>query len=84
MPDILTVSTKGQITLPMNLRTEYGIEAGDKIFGEKTDVGYVIRRPKKGLLDYAGFIKVDKIDIEAEEAAIQEGAAARCFGENEC
>ena len=82
MPDILTVTTEGQITLPMNFRTEYGIEAGDKVFGEKTDIGYVIRRPKKSLLDYAGLIKVDRIDHEAEEAAIAEGAAARCFGEN--
>ena len=84
MPDMLTVSTKGQITLPMELRTEYGIEAGDKIFAEKMDIGYVIKRPKKGLLDYVGFIKVDKVDPEAEEAAITEGAAARCFGENKC
>ena len=80
MPDMLTVSTKGQITLPMDLRAEYGLEAGDKIFCERMDIGYVIRRPKKGLLDYAGFIKVDKIDAEAEEAAIQETAVARCLG----
>jgi len=81
MPDMLTVSTKGQITLPVDLRVEYGLEAGDKIFGERTDEGYVLRRPKKGLLDYAGFIKVDKIDPEAEEEAIKEGAVARFLGE---
>ena len=81
MPDMLTVSTKGQITLPVDLRTEYGIEAGDKIFGERTEIGYVIRRPKKGLLDYAGFIKVDMIDPEAEEEAVKEGAVARFLGE---
>ena len=84
MPDMLTVSTKGQITLPVDLRAEYGIEAGDKIFCDRMDFGYVIRRPKKGLLDYAGFIKVDKIDIEAEEAAIQEAAVARYLGKDEC
>jgi len=79
---MLTVSTKGQITLPADLRAEYGIEAGDKIFCEKIDIGYVIRRPHKGLLDYAGFIKVDKIDPKAEEAAIKEAAVARCL--NKC
>ena len=84
MPDMLTVSTKGQITLPVDLRAEYGIEAGDKIFAERTEAGYIIKRPKKGLLDYAGFIKVDKIDIEAEEAAIKEAAVARCLGEDGC
>ena len=84
MPDMLTVSTKGQITLPVDLRVEYGLEAGSKIFGERTDIGYVIRRPKKNLLDYAGFIKVDRLDPEAEETAIQEAAAARYLGDGEC
>ena len=84
MPDMLTVSTKGQITLPVDLRVEYGLEAGDKIFGEKTEEGYVLKRPKKGLLDYAGFIKTDKIDPEAEEEAIKEGAVARFLGERQC
>jgi len=84
MPDMLTVSTKGQITLPVDLRVEYGIGAGDKIFGERTNNGYILRRPKKGLLDYAGFIKVDKINPEAEEEAIKEGAAARFLGEKQC
>jgi AbrB family looped-hinge helix DNA binding protein len=49
---MLTVSTKGQITLPIDLRIEYGLDAGDKIFGERTDEGYILRRPKKGLLDF--------------------------------
>ena len=84
MPDMMTISTKGQITLPVELRTEYGLKAGDKIFGEKTPEGYLIRQPKKGLLEYAGFIKVDKIDPEAEELAIQEAAVARYFGEDKC
>ena len=47
MPDMITVSTKGQITLPADLRAEYGIEAGDKIFGERTEEGYILKRPKK-------------------------------------
>ncbi|MDR1021504.1 MAG: AbrB/MazE/SpoVT family DNA-binding domain-containing protein [Synergistaceae bacterium] len=84
MSDMITVSTKGQITLPVDLWTEYGLKTGDKIFGEKTPMGYLLKRPKKGLLDYAGFIKADKIDPEAEEAAIAEAAASRCFGGEEC
>jgi AbrB family looped-hinge helix DNA binding protein len=81
MPDILTVSAKGQITLPADIRVDFGINAGDKVFAEKTEIGYVIKRPKKGLMDYAGFIKADKVDLEAEEKAVKDGAAARCFGE---
>lgn len=83
MPDMLTVSTKGQITLPVDFRKEYGLKSGDKIFGEVTENGYLIKAPKKGLLDYAGFIKVDKIDPDAEREAVMAAAAARCLGEDE-
>ena len=84
MPDMLTVSTKGQITLPVDLRIEYGIEPGDKIFGEMTDLGYVIKRPKKGLLDYEGFIKGVSYDAETELAMAQAGLSAHIMGDEEC
>ena len=83
MPDMLTVSTKGQITLPVALRTKYGIEPGDRIFGEMTDIGYVIKRPKKGLLDYKGFIK-DSYDPQKDLALAVEAASAHVMGESEC
>ena len=83
MPDMLTVSTKGQITLPVELRTEYGIQAGDKIFGEMTDIGYVIKRPQKGLLDYKGFIK-DAYDPKKDLALAVEAASAHVMGEDGC
>jgi AbrB family looped-hinge helix DNA binding protein len=83
MPDMLTVSTKGQITLPADLRVEFGINAGDKIFAERTEMGYVLKRPKKGLLDYKGFIK-DTYDPEKDLALAIEAASAHIIGENEC
>ena len=81
IPDMLTVSTKGQITLPVDLRVEYGLEAGDKIFGERTEVGYVLKRPKKGLLDYEGFIKGVSYDTETELTMAQAGLSAHVMGE---
>ena len=83
MPDMLTVSTRGQITLPMLLRTEFGIEPGDKVFGEITDIGYVIKRPKKGLLDYKGFIK-ESYDPKKDLALAVEAASDHVMGESEC
>ena len=47
MPEILTMSQRGQVTLPVGLRAEYGLKAGDKIFMEKTKDGYLLRGPKK-------------------------------------
>ena len=83
MPDMLTVSTKGQITLPVDLRTEYGIEGGDKIFGERTPAGYILKRPKKGLLDYKGFVK-ESYDPQKDLALAVEAATAHVMGEDEC
>ena len=81
MPEMMTVSTKGQITLPSGIREEFGIHAGDKIFGELPEYGFLIRKPKKGLLDYAGFIKA-KYDPEADREAAINGAAAHALGED--
>lgn len=83
MPDIMTVSTKGQITIPIEVRESFGIKAGDKIFGEETEIGYVIRRPKKNLLDYKGLIKAKYDPEEARETA-RAGVAAHVLGEDEC
>ena len=81
MPDMMTVSTNGQITLPAELRAEYGIQAGDKIFGERTDEGYVLKRPKKSLLDYEGFIKGVSYDEETELTMAMSGLSAHVMGE---
>ncbi|MDR0764686.1 MAG: AbrB/MazE/SpoVT family DNA-binding domain-containing protein [Synergistaceae bacterium] len=83
MPDVLTVSAKGQITLPSDLRLDFGLNEGDKVFAEKMDIGYVIKRPKKGLLEYAGFIK-DTYDPEKDLAFAIDAAAAHILGEDEC
>lgn len=83
MPDMMTVSTKGQITIPIEIRTSFGLKPGDKIFGEETAEGYCIRRPKKNLLDYKGFVKV-KSDPEAEREEAMRGVATHVMGEDEC
>ena len=84
MPDMLTVSTKGQITLPVDLRQKYKIQSGDKVFGEETEIGYLIRRPRKGLLDYEGFIKGVSYDAETEIEMAQAGLSSHVLGEGEC
>jgi AbrB family looped-hinge helix DNA binding protein len=83
MPDMLTISTKGQVTLPADLRVDFGLSAGDKVFAEKMDVGYVIKRPKKGLLEYKGFIK-DAYDPEKDLTLAIDAATAHILGEDEC
>ena len=66
MTEILTMSQRGQVTLPVELRAEYGLKAGDKIFVEKTKNGYLLRGPKKNLLEYAGCL-TSVYSVEEEE-----------------
>lgn len=38
------VTTKGQVTIPVEIREEMGLQPGDEITFEETDEGYVIRK----------------------------------------
>ncbi len=54
-----TIQENGQVTLPKELRREYGLHKGDTVIFERTDEGWVVRReepdPMK-LLDELGTI----------------------------
>jgi AbrB family looped-hinge helix DNA binding protein len=45
MSEIMIVSTKGQITIPASVRARYGIKAGDRVVGEYSRDGFVIKNP---------------------------------------
>jgi AbrB family looped-hinge helix DNA binding protein len=45
MSEIMIVSTKGQITLPSKVRAQFGIKAGDRIIGEYSRDGFIIKKP---------------------------------------
>ena len=71
-----TITTKGQITLPKNVRTALHLETGDKvIFEEQADGGFIIRpkmrdvRSLKGCVSYAG----PALSIEEMNPAIRDG-----------
>lgn len=38
------VTTKGQVTIPKEIREALGIEPGDEVAFEETEVGYTIRK----------------------------------------
>jgi AbrB family looped-hinge helix DNA binding protein len=52
-----TIQENGQVTLPKELRREYGLRKGDTVVFERTDEGWIIRKdepdPMK-LLDELG------------------------------
>ena len=54
-----TIQENGQVTLPKELRREYGLRKGDTVIFERTDEGWVVRREERDairLLDELGAI----------------------------
>jgi AbrB family looped-hinge helix DNA binding protein len=51
-----TVTSKGQITLPKDVRQELGLKAGDKVEFEKVDGRYVLRPRNRSILELAGIL----------------------------
>jgi AbrB family looped-hinge helix DNA binding protein len=82
MPEIMTVSQRGQITLPAGLRAKYGLKAGDKIFGEETEAGFLIRGAKKNLLDYEGCL-ASSYSIQKEEEIAKKGLSRHVLEDSE-
>ena len=66
MSESMTVSTKGQITIPLFLRKKYGIQAGDKLFTEPHEAGFFIKKPKD-IFALEGFLSGARIPDNEEE-----------------
>jgi AbrB family looped-hinge helix DNA binding protein len=45
MSEIMTVSAKGQITIPARVRAKCGIKTGDKVLGEYSEGSFIIKKP---------------------------------------
>ena len=43
-PEITTVTSKGQITIPSRLRKQFGLEKGTKLMVVPTDYGLVLKK----------------------------------------
>ena len=66
MSESMTVSTKGQVTIPLSLREKYGIRAGDKLFPEPHETGFFIKKPKD-IFALEGFLSGAHIPDDEEE-----------------
>ncbi|MEE6210309.1 AbrB/MazE/SpoVT family DNA-binding domain-containing protein [Salarchaeum sp. III] len=43
-PEVTTVTSKGQITIPSSLREQFGLEEGTKLMVVPTDYGLVLKK----------------------------------------
>jgi AbrB family looped-hinge helix DNA binding protein len=67
---IATVSTKGQITLPAELRRRLGIEAHDRVLVEATEDTIVIRRAGD-FFELSGFLGKALPEVREREAMLR-------------
>ncbi|MEM8625082.1 MAG: AbrB/MazE/SpoVT family DNA-binding domain-containing protein [Pseudomonadota bacterium] len=73
-----TVTSKGQTTLPKDVRKHLGLKAGDKVRYLVVDDGVRLVRPRKvmslcGSLPHEG----DPVSLDDMDEAVRDGAAAR-------
>ena len=71
-----TVTSKGQITIPVEVRNELGLNPGDRVIFAKNENGRFVLYPKNGNIeDLKGIL--DKPDRTLSIEEINEAIAAR-------
>ena len=71
---IATMTSKGQITIPAEIRARFRLEAGAKVDFVVTDTGDLVMRPKtRDIRDLRGSVKYDGPPVSVEE--IDQGIA---------
>jgi antitoxin PrlF len=82
-PLLATISSKGQVTIPVEVRDSLGIEQGDKLAFVIEDRQVVLRRTRSVVAATAGALRSARAPLSAEhlraaaEAAIAEEATDR-------
>lgn len=56
---VATMTSKGQCTIPKEVREELGLESGTKLYFVKTAHGYMLRSAKNSILALAGTVSYD-------------------------
>ena len=69
-PEVTTVTSKGQITIPSRLRKEFGLEKGTKLMVVPTDYGLVLKKIE--LPSVEAFQKRVEQRAEAVELSIED------------
>jgi antitoxin PrlF len=71
MPEA-TITSKGQITIAVDIRRSLGVQAQDRLsFTPMSDGTVVLRAKKKTLADLKGLLSTTELDFQ-EEAAVEQ------------
>jgi len=69
-PEITTVTSKGQITIPSRLRDQFGLDQGTKLMVVPTDYGLVLKKldlPSVDEFQQRVEGRADTVDLSLEE-----------------
>jgi antitoxin PrlF len=83
-----TVTSKGQITLPQDVRNDLELKVGDKVSFEKVDGRYVLKPQNKSIMALAGILHrpgekamtIEEMDEKLGEALAEDDARIRSYG----
>jgi antitoxin PrlF len=72
-----TVSSKGQIVIPAEVRAELGVEAGSRVEFVKTEQGWLLRSATQHVTALKGMVKARRKPVALEEMRRAIGRAVR-------
>lgn len=83
-----TVTSKGQITLPQDVRNDLELKVGDKVSFEKVGGVYVLRPQNRNIMELAGVLQrpgekamtVAEMNEKLGEALAEDDARIRSYG----
>lgn len=64
---IATMTSKGQVTIPKEVREELGLESGTKLWFVRTPQGFVLRPAKNSVMALAGIVAYEGPPVSVEE-----------------
>jgi AbrB family looped-hinge helix DNA binding protein len=76
---IATMTSKGQVTIPKEVRDELGLETGTKLWFVRTPQGYVLRAASSSLMRLSGILEgeVPRLTAAEIERRLAEGLAEK-------
>lgn len=76
---VATMTSKGQVTVPKEVREALGLEAGTKLWFVRTPQGYVLKAAKSSAMGLAGIVAYDgpPVSLEEMDQAVAEAVAER-------
>ncbi|MBN9363507.1 MULTISPECIES: AbrB/MazE/SpoVT family DNA-binding domain-containing protein [unclassified Devosia] len=83
-----TITSKGQLTLPKEVRDDLNLREGDRVSFEKVDGRYVLRPQNKSVMDLAGILhrpgeksmSIEEMDEAMGEALREDNDRIRKYG----